>query len=381
MNKLRQHKILIVDDRADNLLSISAVLKKANFSSDTALSGVDALKLLLQNDYGLIILDVQMPEMNGFELAELIKGNSKTKEIPIIFLSANAHEKEYFTKGYEVGGLDYLSKPVDEQHLVLKVTNFIALHDSKMQLQKALEKEKSLADLKSRFVSDASHQFRTPMSIIKATVGIITMISEDCNPGVKEKVLELKERVDKEIENMVLLMDDLLTFGKSDIGNIKAKFESINLSVLCDELCDEFNNLQSDERKIIFKESGTPRELNIDPNLFSHSLNNLISNAFKYSDEKNPEILLDYNDDRLQIIVQDHGVGIPSEELEYLFTPFFRAHNVQHIKGTGLGLSIAKNYFELNAADLRVESEINKGSKFIITLPFESNKTLEKLLV
>lgn len=143
MYKLKQHKILLVDDRSENLLSLSAVLKKAGYQTDSALSGKEALKLLLKNEYGLLILDVQMPEMNGFELAELIKGNSKTKDIPLIFLSANALEKEFSLKGIEAGALDYLAKPVDETLLLLKVKNFLDLHNSKLQLfeaNKLLEK-------------------------------------------------------------------------------------------------------------------------------------------------------------------------------------------------------------------------------------------------
>src|SRR5688572_14200503 len=113
------YKILLIDDRYENLLGLSAVLNRSGYVTDSALSGKEGLELLLKNKYGLIILDVQMPEMNGFEVAELIKGNSKTKNIPIIFLSANAVERDFFRKGHEVGALDYLTKPVDETLLLL----------------------------------------------------------------------------------------------------------------------------------------------------------------------------------------------------------------------------------------------------------------------
>ena len=143
-------KILIVDDRLENLIALSAILRKEGFKSETALSGSEALKLLLKNKYGLIILDVQMPEMNGFELAELIKGNSKTKDIPLIFLSANASDKEFSLKGIEVGALDYLAKPVDETLLILKVNNFRKMHQASEDLEetkKTLEKKAILAQI------------------------------------------------------------------------------------------------------------------------------------------------------------------------------------------------------------------------------------------
>jgi CheY-like chemotaxis protein len=150
MNKPENYKILLIDDLHENLLALSAVLKRAGYESDSALSGVEGLSLLRRNAYGLIILDVQMPEMNGFEVAELIKGNSKTKNIPIIFLSANVVEKDFFKKGHEVGALDYLTKPVDEGLLLLKVKNFMQLHHSAVLLEQAnkqLEKKALNAEI------------------------------------------------------------------------------------------------------------------------------------------------------------------------------------------------------------------------------------------
>ena len=137
METLNQYKILIVDDRKENLVSLSAVLKNAGYLIDSSLSGKEALHLLLKNKYGLIILDVQMPEMNGFELAEMIKGSNLTKDIPLIFLSANATQSEYNKKGHEAGALDYLAKPVDETLLLLKVKNLLQLHHSNIMLDAA----------------------------------------------------------------------------------------------------------------------------------------------------------------------------------------------------------------------------------------------------
>lgn len=136
MEDIKQYKILLVDDRKENLIALSAVLNNSGYRSDSALSGEDALKLLLKNDYGLLILDVQMPVMNGFELAELIKGNSRTKDIPLIFLSANAIQKDFFTKGHEAGALDYMTKPVDEKLFLLKVKNLLEIYHSKNKLEK-----------------------------------------------------------------------------------------------------------------------------------------------------------------------------------------------------------------------------------------------------
>jgi DNA-binding response OmpR family regulator len=162
MSEVLHYKILLIDDRSENLLALSAILKRAGYSSDQAISGIEGLQLLLKNEYGLIILDVQMPDMNGFEVAELIKGNSRTKDIPIIFLSANALEKSYYRKGHELGALDYLTKPVDETLLLLKVKNFLQLHHAAILLEqsnrdfekKALNAEISYQDLYFSLVQD-----------------------------------------------------------------------------------------------------------------------------------------------------------------------------------------------------------------------------------
>lgn len=150
MDELKEYKILLIDDRNENLLALSAILKGAGYQSDCADSGRAGLALLLKKNYGLIILDVQMPEMNGFEVAELIKGNSKTQKIPIIFLSANAIDRDFLKKGLEVGGLDYLTKPVDETLLLLKVKNFLQFYHSSVLLEKAnkeLEKKALYAEI------------------------------------------------------------------------------------------------------------------------------------------------------------------------------------------------------------------------------------------
>lgn len=150
MDILKQYKILLIDDRIENLISQEAVLKEAGYVSDCAKSGKEGLKMLLENRYGLIILDVQMPEMSGFEVAELIKGNSKTKHIPIIFLSASYTEMNSFRKGHEVGGLDYLTKPVDKKLLLLKVQNLLSVYHNVYHLEStnyALEKKVIRAEI------------------------------------------------------------------------------------------------------------------------------------------------------------------------------------------------------------------------------------------
>ncbi|MFT6138314.1 MAG: signal transduction histidine kinase [Salibacteraceae bacterium] len=373
MNEIYNHKILIVDDLKANLFALSALLKNAKFDCDSALSGNEALKLLLKNDYGLIILDVQMPDMSGFDLAELIKGNSKTEDTPIIFLSAIAIQRGFFTQGYKLGALDYLTKPVNEGHFMLKVTNFMELYCSRLKLKESLEKEKMMSEFKSRFVSDVSHQFRTPMTVIKSSMAIVSMISETFDEAAKKKMSTSKTRVDNAINQMTNLMDDLLTYSKTESGNIQLKPEKIDLSHFCKEICKTFNEVEV-AKEIIFLEHGEQKIVVTDVQLLLNCISNLVSNALKYSPKnENPKLVVHYYPDTFTVSVIDRGIGIPEKELKELFQPFFRSSNVNDIEGTGLGLSIAKSYINDLGGDIKVESKLDEGSSFIITLNYTLN--------
>lgn len=213
MEKFNQYKILIVDDRRDNLISLSAVLNNAGYLTDSSLSGKEALHLLLKNEYGLIILDVQMPEMNGFELAELIKGSSKTKNIPLIFLSANATQSEYFKKGLETGALDYLAKPVSQTLLLIKVKNFLQLHHSKIlleELSRSFEKKAINATISYQ---DLYNSLAQDVFLINRD-GIVININRK---GLLPCGLEAKELMNNHYSNSPLLS---VILNKGDMNDI-----------------------------------------------------------------------------------------------------------------------------------------------------------------
>ena len=238
---------------------------------------------------------------------------------------------------------------------------------SEMKLKKSLLKEKELGDLKTSFVSTASHQFRTPLAAIQSNSELLQMLADNMDEEASKRFRKITGRITGEIGKMTELMDDVLILGKLTSGNVEYKPQELNLVDFCKKLSKEFGDIQHDERSIQIQTNGEPYSVYLDAKLLTHSLSNLFSNAFKYSlDSKNPELVISFEPKEFILVVKDYGIGIPKEELSKLFQPFFRANNVTEIKGTGLGLSIAREYIEINRGKITAKSIVGQGSSFEI---------------
>ena len=235
-------------------------------------------------------------------------------------------------------------------------------------LEASLAREKELGKLKSSFIAVASHQFRTPLAVIQSNAELLEMLN---NTGLKqepEKFAKVTSRIKVAIANMTVLMDDVLTLGKLTSGSVRYTPRDINLVEFCEKLTKEFNFIQQDGRVLDFLIVGEAYNLQLDPKLLTHSLTNLISNAFKYSvGKENPQLCINFKPTELVLSVKDFGLGVPESQLSNLFDPFFRANNVSEIQGTGLGLSIAKEYVEVNKGEISFKSILGEGSCFEIT--------------
>ncbi len=239
---------------------------------------------------------------------------------------------------------------------------------SEKKLRTSLIKEKELGQLKSSFVSTASHQFRTPLAVIQSNVGLLEMFANKKSQEEFEKYKKVNNRITGAISKMTELMDNVLILGKLTSGNIHYNPENVDLIEFLKPLIKQFNSIQRDGRLIDFEIEGEASSFYLDSRLLSHALENLISNAFKYSTGKgNPLLRVIFKLKELIIIIKDYGIGIPNTEILNLFQPFFRANNVTEIKGTGLGLSIAKEYVEINKGEIAVQSTLGEGSCFEIT--------------
>ena len=252
-----------------------------------------------------------------------------------------------------------------------KKSNTLLLKIAKKNNEKltaSLEREKELGQLKTSFVTVASHQFRTPLSVIQANTELLEMLSNTDEKQEPEQYAKVNKRITEAIYKMTELMDDVLTLGKLTSGKISYDPKYVDLVEFCKKLSKEFNDVQTDGRNINFITTGEPWMVNLDPKLLSHSLSNLISNAFKYSlGKKPPQLSMHFKPTEVILSVKDYGIGIPKAEQLHLFEPFFRANNVTEVKGTGLGLSIAKEYVEINNGSITARSVLGEGSSFQIS--------------
>lgn len=272
-------------------------------------------------------------------------------------------------------GYDITEKKIVEQQLQNTLNNLENLVHARTKelentldkLEISLNKEKELGELKSRFVSTASHQFRTPLTVIQANIGLINMQVDSLNSEFKEKLSKVTSRIQSEVNRMSELMNDVLILGKVNTNRIKPNYKPTNLVAIANEIVSKYNSIQTDGRKINLVIHGKPFNIMLDGNLFEHTISNLISNAFKYSvGYPDPILTLSFEQKQVFISVKDFGIGIPPNDLKHLFQTFFRASNANDFPGTGLGIAIAKEYAELNGGNLSVTSILNEGSEFTV---------------
>jgi signal transduction histidine kinase len=413
-------KILLVDDRVDNLFSIEAVLERDHYTIVKANSGRAALKILLtQHDFSLILMDVQMPDLNGFETAAIIYERDKLKNIPIIFITAHNYDEEIIFKGYRTGGVDYIYKPINPDLLRVKVGVFVELYRKNHQLmqhekrllaanrslQKEIEERKSSeekvkqlneklveynAHLKAvneeldQFAYVASHDLQEPLR--KIQVFSDKILSRASHDDETEKYFK---KIISSSKRMQSLINDLLSFSRHSIGS--SDFKKTDLGILVREAMTELE-IEIDKTKARIYTEGLP-VLPVIPNLMQQLFYNLIGNAIKFrKKDVSPEIRI--FSEKIQeaeilrftknpqsapyykISVRDNGIGFDDKYAEEIFMVFKRLHSYHEVEGTGVGLSICKKIIEKHNGFIVAESQPDKGSTFVIGLP---EKHLESL--
>lgn len=240
------------------------------------------------------------------------------------------------------------------------------LNDSQEELTRSLSKEKELNEMKSRFVSMASHEFRTPLTSILSSAAIIGRYDKEDQQDKREKHIN---RIKSSVANLTGILNDFLSLSKLEEGRVEINLSELNLDLLCREIIADTKQLLKSDQKIIHTIHGDDLHVIVDERILRNVIFNLMSNAIKYSDK---DIFCDIfiKEERFELVVKDQGIGIPMEDQKYLFTRFFRAGNVTNIQGTGLGLNIVKRYVEILGGTIRFESEHELGTSFFITIPY-----------
>lgn len=377
--------ILIVDDRPDEFLSVQALLADKPYRLVHATSGMDALKHLLEQEFALIIMDVLMPDMNGFETAKRIKMRKKSKDIPIIFLTSLTSELENYMMAYTAGAIDFLTKPFHPLVLKSKIDGFVRMFQTRKELQlKTQELEsanvvltelKDTAEvalrIKSGFLAMMSHEIRTPLN------GIIAMSDMLRTSELSSDDLEMADIIHTSGHALLSVINHILDFTKIESGKMELDYELFNLHSCLKETLDLFRALAM-ERSLALEmriDPNIPALLVGDSNRLRQVLNNLIGNAIKFTTRGSVKVdarLRQAMDGVLQLefLVEDTGVGIPDDKMKYLFQPFTQVDATINRKfgGTGLGLSICKMLVELMGGTIYARTGMEQGAAFVFTI-------------
>lgn len=388
-----ESKLLIVDDLPENLLALNALIRGPARSIYQATSAEQALALLLEHEFALAILDVQMPEMNGFELAELMRGTERTRHIPIIFVSAAGREMNYAFKGYESGAVDFLQKPLDALMVNSKVNVFVdlfrhrkalkhenealaAAHEQQrelvQQLQRAqLELERAVR-MRDDFMSMVSHELRTPLNtlFLETQVRKLHLGKGNLAPFAAERLPAMIERDRRQIQSMVRLIDDMLDVSRMRSGALSIQPKPVDLSALAAGVVENLAQQAEAVGPPLSLRAAVPVEGTWDGFRIEQVLTNLVTNALRYGAGKPVEIEVGRIGEQAEMTVRDHGIGIAPEDQARIFEQFERTEDSRrHAAGLGLGLFIARQIVRLHGGEIGLESRLGKGSLFRVRLP------------
>jgi signal transduction histidine kinase len=401
-------RILLVDDRPENLVALEAILEPLDVGLDRATSGEEALRRLLSSEYACVVLDVQMPGMNGFETARFIKSRERTRHLPIIFLTAISKEDRYVYEGYAAGAVDYIFKPFEPEILRSKVSVFVDLQRKNWQIADQVEQlreaERESLELRhaaelsdqevrtteqlraindelrtrqaeleraigsrNRFYASMSHELRTP---INAVLGYTTLLLDEIYGPITEKQANSLRRVEKAAQHLLELVNDVLDLSKIEAGKIDLSVEKVTFPMLIEDLFVSVRPL-ADERSTplsVHHEDGD-HTITTDPRRVRQIVLNLLSNAIKFGNAKPVEVTTrGLEDGGVDIEVRDHGVGIAAENLSRIFDEFVQLESTRE-QGTGLGLPISRRLAVLLGGRLSVQSTPGVGSSFVLSLP------------
>ncbi|WP_084579141.1 hybrid sensor histidine kinase/response regulator [Sphingomonas azotifigens] len=367
-------KFLLVDDLDENLLALEALLRRDGLECLKARSGDEALELLLVHDVALALLDVQMPGMDGFELAEFLRGNERTRHVPIIFLTAGSADAQRRFRGYEAGAVDFLQKPIDAGILRSKSNVFFDLYEQRRQIVAQrdelarLTEDLRLADRrKNAFLGMVGHELRNPIMAFGAGLHLLKRRADDAGAE------QVRERMDRQIRHMTRLIEDLLDVARIDQGKIVLRTEHIDLAdavALAIELSRPQIDAQGHRLTVDLPEA--PIWLQADQARIAQVVSNLLSNAAKYTPAGGAIHLSVRREGAYAAIeVADTGVGIPREMQGQVFELFAQVDRGEgQSEGLGIGLALVRQLVTLHGGVIELkESAVGQGSTFLVLLP------------
>ena len=362
------YKILIVDDVTSNVLLLKILLTNEKFQICTASNGHQCVEMARSEHPDLILLDVMMPELNGFDTAVILKKDPLTADIPIIFLTA-LNSPSDLVHGFQVGAHDFLTKPFNKEELIMRVMHQISLVAAKRYIIEQNEKLKRIISNRDKMYSVIAHDLRSPMASIRMVLNLcVNVVTPDM---VGEEIFGLLDKANRESEETHDLLDNLLKWTKSQTGRLEVAYQNLELDDIVPGVVDIFTMIAEMKKiKLQYIPSEEHLKVRADNDMMKTVVRNFISNAIKFTPEgKGIEVYYKKSGEFAKISVRDHGVGIAPERIDTLFHKGETTYGTGGEEGSGLGLQLCADFARKNGGDVMVESTLGEGSTFSFLVP------------
>ncbi|MFW5892466.1 MAG: hybrid sensor histidine kinase/response regulator [Bacteroidota bacterium] len=362
--------ILIVDDNKENIKVLGSILRDAGFIVSFAFNGLQAIDVLKANkEVNLILMDIKMPELNGFETCKLIKRNPETMNIPLIFLTAK-NDQEDIVEGFKSGGADYITKPFYSKELISRVTTHLNLKQKTDELKETAQNLHLLNATKDKFFSIISHDLKNPFSVLFT---LQKMIKKELRNLENQRLNELSSQMEVALDGTFRLLENLLKWSQSQTGHIKYNPRELFLDAFIDKIFHVLKPSALQKKITLTSKIDSELVMFTDQNLLDTIIRNLVSNAIKYTPEGGEVTLTSWKQDQQTFIeVKDNGVGMSSNIINKLFkidSNLASNPGTAGERGTGLGLILCQEFISKMGGNITVDSTEGKGTNFLITLP------------
>ena len=367
-----EYKILIVDDVVSNVLLLKILLTNEKFQVCTANNGNGCIEMSKKEHPDLILLDVMMPDISGFDTAVILKKDDETKDIPIIFLTA-LNTPSDLVHGFQVGANDFLTKPFNKEERVMRVMQQISLVAAKRLIEKKNAELQATLNNRDKMYSVIAHDLRSPMASIRM---VLNLVVQSASPEtVGPELYTLLDQANRESEEVHDLLDNLLKWTKSQTGRLTVVTQDLDLNDIIPGVVDIFEMIaQTKNIKLNLQHSDQPLVVRADNDMLKTVVRNFMSNAIKFSPEGSSiDIMMSVEGDFAKISVRDHGVGIAPERLGSIFRKGETTYGTGGEEGSGLGLQLCQDFARKNGGEAQVESTLGEGSTFSFTIPLKKD--------
>ena len=364
------YKILIVDDVVSNVLLLKILLTNEQFQVCTANNGTTCIEVAKTEHPDLILLDVMMPDINGFDTAVVLKKDATTRDIPIIFLTA-LNTPQDLVRGFQVGANDFLTKPFNKEELVMRVMQQISLVAAKRIIEKQNSELRATLNNRDKMYSVIAHDLRSPMASIRMVLNLV--VASASPETVGEELYTLLDQANRESEEVHDLLDNLLKWTKSQTGRLTVVKQELNLNDIIPGVVEIFDIIAQTKRiKLDYQPLDGDVKVIADNDMLKTIVRNFLSNAIKFSPEESTiEIILKEEGDFAKVSVCDHGVGIAADRLGSIFHKGETTYGTDGEEGSGLGLQLCQDFARKNDGDCTVESIEGQGSTFSVLIPLK----------